>query len=52
MRENITKVAKRGEALDSLQDKTGQHHSHFPLTHPALKCVVNMLLSLTLDVFR
>jgi hypothetical protein len=24
MRENITKVAKRGEALDALQDKTGK----------------------------
>lgn len=25
MRENITKVAERGERLDSLQDKTGKH---------------------------
>jgi vesicle-associated membrane protein 4 len=25
MRENITKVAERGERLDSLQDKTGEH---------------------------
>ena len=24
MRENITKVAERGERLDSLQDKTGE----------------------------
>ena len=27
MRENITKVAKRGEALDALQDKTGKFRS-------------------------
>ena len=26
MRENITKVAERGERLDSLQDKTGTFH--------------------------
>jgi vesicle-associated membrane protein 4 len=26
MRENITKVAERGERLDSLQDKTGAFH--------------------------
>jgi len=52
MRENITKVAKRGEALDSLQDKTGQHNSNSPLTQPALKRVANMLLSLTLDFSR
>ena len=25
MRENITKVAERGERLDSLQDKTGTY---------------------------
>lgn len=27
MRENITKVAERGERLDQLQDKTGELHS-------------------------
>ena len=27
MRENITKVAERGERLDQLQDKTGAHSS-------------------------
>ncbi|KAG6820343.1 SNAP receptor, synaptobrevin [Arthromyces matolae] len=31
MRENITKVAERGERLDSLQDKTGAYFSIFRL---------------------
>lgn len=30
MRENITKVAERGERLDSLQDKTGRAAFHLP----------------------
>lgn len=30
MRENITKVAERGERLDSLQDKTGWDGLYFP----------------------
>lgn len=28
MRDNITKVAERGERLDSLQDKTGKSDAH------------------------
>ena len=31
MRENITKVAERGERLDSLQDKTGEFDGFYPL---------------------
>jgi len=30
MRDNITKVAERGERLDQLQDKTGTFLSRFP----------------------
>ncbi len=31
MRENITKVAERGERLDQLQDKTGECYHYFEL---------------------
>lgn len=39
MRENITKVAERGERLDSLQDRTGKYSLLFPISaHILVPC--------------
>lgn len=42
MRENITKVAERGERLDALQDKTGEFAAG--LVHRDLRCLVQRRL--------
>lgn len=46
MRENITKVAERGERLDSLQDKTGTYLCVWAGGAWGLKCISCEILCL------
>ncbi|KAI0071313.1 hypothetical protein K474DRAFT_1669142, partial [Panus rudis PR-1116 ss-1] len=52
MRENITKVAERGERLDQLQDKTGRYicSLSWPLIFPALLSETSVMLCANITV--